>query len=363
MKLLVDARVGWGHGIGRVIANTLPRVAKLLPDWRMEALVLPDQIAAADAVFADAPNLVATPCPIRPFSLNEQRALQAYGRNHDLTWFTNYWVPLAWRGKFVVTVHDMLHLVPEYFLASRVRRALSRRTFAKVRRDAAAVMFVSRFTQQAFTQMIGTPRNGVTVTLGGDHLDYGRPKTLRERSRRLLVVAASKQHKNFPRLFEAWSRAQVPEHWTLTVISPQDMLRSSVDLTGLAAGGRRVDVRRSVTNAELAALYADTAILLMPSLYEGFGLPLLEGLLAGALCISSNAGAMVEVAEGTFVQFVNGTDLDGWIRAIEDCCSLVDDGAIDLDPVLRLNVDRARRLRWDRTAEETVAVLRQAAGD
>ena len=362
MKLLVDARTGWGHGIGRVIANMVPRVARLRPDWQVEALVQPEQTTAARAAFADAPNLRIVPCPIAPFSFGEQTGLHRYARGADLTWFTNYWVPLAWRTPFVAIVHDMLHLLPQYIPASPLKRALARQTFAKLRRDARVVMFVSRFTQAEFTRMIGQPRHlGETVTLGGDHLDYGEIRPMAGRTRRLLVVAASKKHKNFATLFEAWRQARLPGHWVLTVISPQEFMLNSIDLTTLAAGNERIDIRRSVSNGELAALYGDSAIVLMPSLYEGFGLPLLEGMLAGALCISSNAGSLVEVAQGGFVPFVNGTDLQGWIAAIEQACAMVDSGEPDLDPLLRHNIACARRFRWDETARQAAALLEAAS--
>lgn len=361
MRLLIDARVGWGHGIGRVIANTVPRIAALRPDWQIGVLVSPEAEGAASAAFVGQPNINLVSCPVPPFSMAEQMQLERYAKNYDLTWFTNYWVPLGWRGRFVATVHDMLHLIPEYFPASRAKRMLSRRTFTKVRRDAAAVMFVSRFTQQVFSQMIGKPGCGVAIPLGGDHLDYGVRVPVTQRSRRLLVVAASKKHKNFALLLEAWRCAKVADHWTLTIVSPDAMFRSSVDLDGLAGSGGRIEIQRGISNEALARLYGDSAILLMPSLYEGFGLPLLEGMLAGALCISSNAGAMVEVAQGAFVPMVNGFDQAGWTQAIEQNCGMVDSGEPDLEPLIRHNVVCAQRFAWDRTTSETVALLEAAA--
>jgi glycosyltransferase involved in cell wall biosynthesis len=360
MRLLVDARVGWGHGIGRVIANTVPLIAQLHPDWRIDALVEPADVAVAETAFAAADNVGVLSCAVSPFSLAEQTGLQRYARGYDLTWFTNYWVPLGWRTPFVATVHDMLHLIPELLPASLAQRIMARRIYSKVRRDAAAIMFVSRFTEAEFTRMIGAPAYGVVIPLGGDHLDYPVPVSVRDRSRRLIVVAASKKHKNFALLLDAWKRARVPDHWTLTIISPDAMFRSSIDLDALAGDAGRVEVRRGISNAELAALYGDSAILLMPSLYEGFGLPLLEGLLAGALCVSSNAGAMVEVAQGSLVQFVNGTDLAGWTTAVEQACRLVDRCELDLDIVTAHNLANAARFRWDTTAQEIATVLQKA---
>jgi glycosyltransferase involved in cell wall biosynthesis len=361
MKLLVDARVGWGHGIGRVVANAVPRIAGLHPEWSIDVLVGSADVTLAEQAFTGFANLAVRPCPVTPFSPAEQWRLSAYADGYDLTWFTNYWVPLRWRGRFVATVHDMLHLMPEYLPSSRAKRMLARQTFAKVRRDARAVMFVSRFTQAAFADMIGAPRCGEAVQLGGDHLDYGVLKPIAARPRRVMVVAASKKHKNFTLLLDAWRQAKVADHWMLTIISPGSALRSSIDIEGLISGVPRTEILRDLPNAVLAELYADSAILVMPSLYEGFGLPLIEGLRAGALCLSSNAGAMVEVAEGSFVQFVNGNDRIGWTAAIEAACAAVDQDNPLLDAIQRHNIAQADRLRWSETAASIARIISTAA--
>ncbi len=361
MKLLVDARVGWGHGIGRVVTNTVPRISRMHPEWSIDVLVGPDDVAQAEQVFVGHANLAVRPCPVTPFSAAEQWRLSAYADGYDLTWFTNYWVPLRWHGRFVATVHDMLHLMPEHLPSSRPKRMLARQTFAKVRRDARAVMFVSRFTQAAFADMIGAPRYGEAIQLGGDHLNYGALKPIAARPRRVMVVAASKKHKNFALLLEAWRRAKVADHWTLTVVSPGSALRSSIDIERLVADVPRTEILRDLPNAVLAELYADSAILAMPSLYEGFGLPLIEGLRAGALCLSSNAGAMVEVAEGSLVQFVNGNDPLGWTTSIEAACATVDRDDPLLDAIQCHNIVQADRLRWSETAASIARVIVMAA--
>lgn len=356
MKLLVDARVGWGHGIGRVVSNVVPRMAGLRPDWQIDVLVGPADVPLAEETFARTGNLSVLPCAIEPFTMAEQTSLERHARGYDLTWFTNYWVPLTWRGRFVATVHDMLHLIPEYFPSSATKRVLARQTFHKLRRNADAIVFVSRFTQRAFGDMIGTPRRGEVVHLGGDHLHYN-VKPIDVRKRQLLVVAASKRHKNFAMLLQAWQAANVADHWQLVIISPGSQLRSSVDVADAAARIKQTRILRDVSNDELSDLYADSTILLMPSLYEGFGLPLLEGLLAGALCISSNAGAMVEVGEGSFIQFVNGTDTAGWVASIENACASIDRGDPAIAQVVAHNVEQARRLRWADSAAAIVRVL------
>lgn len=362
MRILVDARLDWGSGIGRVVANTLPGVVRRLADARFDLLVAPDQAERARAALGAAANLRIVESDIRPFSVREQLELPRLASDYALTWFTNYWVPLRWRGRFVVTVHDMLHLEPRLFPSTRVRRIASARTFAKVRRDAAAVMFDSRFSEREFKRLIGAPTGrGTTIHLGGDHLD-GPPLNWdwRGRPKRLLAVAAAKSHKNFGMVLEAWQRASVPDHWRLTIVTPDDRLRSSVDLARMAMHGGQIDLLRGLSDADLQDLYRQSAILLLPSLYEGFGLPLLEGMRAGVFCISSTADSLVEIAEGAFIRFVPGRDLPGWTKAIEEGCKLFDRPDFDLEPILRRNYERAGQYRWSDTADRVAAVMSDA---
>lgn len=363
-NILVDARVGWGSGIGRYVANILPPVARLLAGVRLTVLVLPGDLDRAGAALDGASGITIRPCPIMPFSLAEQLRLPALARGCDLTWFTNYWVPLRWQGPFVVTIHDMLHQEPSLFPASPPKRLLSRQTFAHVAAHARAVMFDSRFTRAEFERRFGSPRAGGVVHLGIDHggWDAGDTRPLAARERRILVVASAKQHKNFALLLDAWSRAQPSENWILTIVTPDQDLRSFVDVAALSSGAGRVELVQGLDDGALAALYRRSAIVATPSLYEGFGLPLLEGLAAGALPVSSTAESLVEIAGGARVIFVNGRDVEGWAEAIERACGLVDEAAPELASLIEANRRHAVTFTWDRAARQTAAFLSDALG-
>ena len=158
---------------------------------------------------------------------------------------------------------------------------------------------------------------------------------------------------------DAWQRAQVSSEWIFTAVAPAVDQRSGIDLEALSRTDRPIDLRRGISNEELHALYGEAAIVLMPSLYEGFGLPLLEGMQAGALCVSSTAGALVEIAGGAWVQFVNGHDLPGWTQAIEEACRTIDAPTIDLEAMRAHNMQHAAQFSWMRTAEAIAQLLDQ----
>ena len=352
-RILIDARLGWGSGIGRYVTNTVPLVAGLLPYVKFDLLVGADDLASANAVAARAPNVHPIVSPLRAFSLGEQLHFPGVAKGYDLVWFTNYWVPLAFRGRYYAMVHDMLHLECNLFPASLPKRVLSYLTFRHVAKSAAAISFLSRFSQREFERRFETKAQMAVASCGMDHADWQMfdPQHPPQKERRLLVVAAAKKHKNFRIAVDAFLHAKIPPEWRLTIVTPHDKLRSSIDLHAFVESASRVDFRQGLTNAELRDLYGSTAILLMPSLYEGFGLPLAEGLQAGAICISSTAASLVEVGQGADITYCNANDLQGWIAAIETECSRSDSGEID-HIITSKNMRHASKFAWAEVAQK-----------
>ena len=363
-KILIDARLGWGSGIGRYVSNTVPLVANMLSHIRFDMFVSEGDLAAANAVAARAPNIHPIVSPLEPFSIGEQLRFPAQAKGYDLVWFTNYWVPLLFRGKHYTMVHDMLHLERDLFPASVPKRILSYLTFRHVAASASAISFLSRFSQREFERRFASQARSVVASCGIDHADWTLfdPQNPPTKERRLLVVAAAKKHKNFRIAVDAFLRAKIAPEWRLTIVTPNDKLRSSIDLAHFSESGSRVDFRQGLSNAELRALYGSTAILLMPSLYEGFGLPLAEGLQAGAICISSTAGSLIEVGQGADITFLNGNDLEAWVTAIETECRNFDEGRFD-QSISIANMRHAGQFKWDSVAHKITGLLCDVLGE
>lgn len=355
-RILVDARLPWGSGIGRYVRNIVPLVAKHMSHKHFTLLVAPGDIERAEDAIANCANITVLATTIKPFSLGEQTGLAALADDHELTWFTNYWVPLRWRGRFVATVHDLIHLDPR-FPASVVKRFAASRTFAKVRRDAEHVIFVSRFSARVFTADIGMPRASSVVHHGIDHAGIGiRGNTASERSRIALVVAAAKEHKNLPLMLEAWKQADLTD-WQLAIVTPNDDLRSSIDLVEQAGRIGNVQIHRGISDDALSALYANAGFALVPSRYEGFGLPLLEAMRAGTPVVSSTADALVEVASGALIPFVDPDDREGWVQAICDMASKCGPTNEWQQGISRHNRVIADSFTWSKAAILTAGIL------
>jgi alpha-1,3-rhamnosyl/mannosyltransferase len=182
----------------------------------------------------------------------------------------------------------------------------------------------------------------------------------------VLYLGSNKPHKNLVRLIEAWrivaSSFQLPAsgldlnlNLSLVIAGSWDArypeARHRVAELGLAD---RVVFLGPVAEAELPALYTGAELFVFPSLYEGFGLPVLEAMACGTPVVCSNVSSLPEVAGDAACQ-VNPLAVDELAAAI---------GRVLGDAALRQQMRerglaQAARFSWPRTAQETLAVYRQ----
>src|SRR5256885_4760160 len=112
-----------------------------------------------------------------------------------------------------------------------------------------------------------------------------------------------------------------------------------------------------VTDDELLELYRSAAVVVLPSLYEGFGLPVIEAMACGTPCIASDDPALVEVSGGAAVHVPRG-DTGALRTALE---TVLGDDALR-DELSRKGLERARAFRWDECATRHLEAYREAAG-
>jgi alpha-1,3-rhamnosyl/mannosyltransferase len=171
----------------------------------------------------------------------------------------------------------------------------------------------------------------------------------------VLAVGTLEPRKNLPRLIAAWTR--LPEELrsahALALVGPRGWDDEEVLAAARAAGVRLLG---RVGDAQLHALYANATAFAYPSLYEGFGLPVLEAMAAGAPVLTSLSSSLPEVA-GDAALLVDPRDTAAIAAGLERL--LRDAGLRE-----RLRVAgraRAAAFSWERTARETHALLAQLA--
>jgi glycosyltransferase involved in cell wall biosynthesis len=166
----------------------------------------------------------------------------------------------------------------------------------------------------------------------------------------ILTVGTLEPRKNLPRLLDAFTRAQVDAD--LVVVGQRGWEAASLD-RALQDGGDRIRTLGPVSDAELASLYAGAGLVCLPSLAEGFGLPVLEAMAAGAPVLTSDCSSLPEVA-GDAAVLVNPLDVDAIAQGITQ-------GFQNRELAERGRL-RAAQFSWERVARETLNVLAQRCG-
>jgi glycosyltransferase involved in cell wall biosynthesis len=243
----------------------------------------------------------------------------------------------------VVTFHDLAVLRhPASFNAWS--RHYGRVLLPRVARRADAVIAVSKFTRRELIELLTVPEEKIHVVPNGVGHPFraGGPAA---DGQYVLAVSTLEPRKNLPTLVEGFRRASL-DGWELRIVGARGWGHVRPE-------GKSVRMLGEVGDAELARLYRGAGCVAYLSLYEGFGLPVLEAMASGAPVVTSCGGACEELAADAAV-LVDALAPDaiaaGLIEAIERG-----------DELRRRGRERAAAFDWRRTAAETLCVYRKAA--
>jgi glycosyltransferase involved in cell wall biosynthesis len=282
-----------------------------------------------------------------------------------------YWSNPLWSPwPTVVTVHDVIQFVlPEY-----AWRKISRLYFGLVSRGARradAVITVSECSKQDIMKIVGLGPERIHVI--GNAVDASLYPVrdawllanVRERygvaPRFVLYFGGFDMRKNVPRLIEAYARLpeQVRREYQLVIAGRYQHLghplypdpRQTVRRLGLDGN---VIFTGQIREQDKAPLYSAATVFAFPSLYEGFGMPVLEAMACGTPVVTSNVSALPEVA-GDAGLLVNPYAPE----AIREALAELLDSAARREELARRGLERARRFTWPQVAEQTVRVYKQ----
>ena len=254
-------------------------------------------------------------------------------RGLDLLHCTTFRGPARAELPVVVTVHDLAILrFPEAF--PRWHRQYGRAGLRKVLRAASAVVTVSEFTKREVVELVGIGAERVRVVPNGVD-EMFTPVGPRAEGDYALAVATLEPRKNLALAVEAAQLAGLE----LRVVGARGW--GGVDVPGWVG---------EVPDAELAALYRGAHCVLYPSLYEGFGLPVLEAMACGTPVVTSSGTAMEEVAGGAAV-LADPASADALGAAIAEA-------ETRRDELVALGVARAAAFTWTASADAVEALWR-----
>lgn len=274
-----------------------------------------------------------------------------------------YMAPLMVSCPVVVTVHDLIpFLFPIY---SRTKSVLVKAGYRMAARKAARIITVSQNTAADVQQILGVGEERITVVHNAAR-DVFQPAgetselaVLEQKYeiRPPYIVAASARNwrtKNLEGALNVLERAQWRGARFQTVIYGAER---GIHAAGGDARWRSLDLRVTgqIAAAELAMLFRHATAFIMPSLYEGFGLPIVEAMACGCTVVTSNRGSLAEIA-GQGAQLFDPMDVAGIAEAV---AKLLTDQE-ELKKWKAAALKRAADFSWQKAAEETISVYHRA---
>jgi len=240
-----------------------------------------------------------------------------------------------------------------------MRRLYARVLFEAVRRKARVIMFDSAFTSLEFRTLVGAPRGHVDAipcgvddawftSEAGDGAPVDEPY--------FIFVGNLKPHKNVGLILEAMLGRE-DSGARLVVVGRVDGMRT-VDRSvaePLERLGKRVVMTGEISDTELHRYVRHAAALVLPSRYEGFGLPPLEAMASGTPALVSRAASLPEVC-GDAALYFDADDSTDLTRAMN---AVLHDGQLRTDLAVK-GRSRARQFQWGHTAERARRMLREA---
>ncbi len=368
MKILIDGRFIKQTGIGRYIEEMVEQV--LVLDKKNEYVLLirkKDQ----DQISLKAKNLSLLPVDIDWYNLKEQIKLAKIieKQEPDLVHFTNFNFPLRYRGKFVMTIHDLTLLHFQNIrkkgigkLKYKVRDQARRLAMRQGVKRAKLILVDCEYVKEDIAKTYHVRRNKIVVAPLAGEAAYKRARIDLEKygidKPFLFYTGNAYPHKNLERLILAFGQLTTKYllDYQLVIGGKKDDfhegLEEEVKKSGLS---ERVIFTGFVSDAELAGLYKAATLYVLPSLSEGFGLPGLEAMSYGLPVVSSNATCLPEVL-GDAAEYFNP-------RSVKDIAAVIAKVLADKELQTKLVKKGYRQIKkysWKKTAKITHEVYEQA---
>lgn len=339
------------RGIGRYVRALLPRLVAQRPGLTLTLYVKRQRDIEFLTPSFSAPELAGR---IRLGLVRDMTRCDA-----DVFWFPwNTASPTPARGAIVTTVHDIVPIVhPDPRLRGWQKNFRWRRRYANTARRSTLIMTVSQFTADEVHRMLRVPYSRMRVArLAADDFAAPAPAALEALLDELgvtrpfvLAVGAADRRKNLALLERAMPAvvAAIPDA-TLVLAGPRREVPA-------ALGEPWARTLGFVGEDQLAALYSAASVLVQPSTYEGFGLPVLEAMQLGTPVIATQTSSLPEVAgdAALYVDPENDVELAAMITQIMT------------DPALaaRLRTEslaQAARFSWAETARQVIGTFEEA---
>lgn len=267
------------------------------------------------------------------------------------TYYASQWKPKQ-DCKVITTIHDLIpEIFHQYFPGHDEHRRQKKEALAK----ADHIICVSESTRRDLFRFYDIAEEKVTVVPLGSAIGTDEQVPAPDADAYFLHVGGRYEYKNFDGLIRAFGRSKLYMRYRLVSFSSRPLEQREYQVMKEAGVPIESVVHMTGDDAKLAQCYARATALVFPSLYEGFGIPLLEAMRCRCAVITSNTSSMPEVA-GDAALYCNPNDVD----SIAEAMALVASSNELRNDLIARGSRRVAQFSWDRCAEQTFEVYRSA---
>ncbi len=281
----------------------------------------------------------------------------------QLVHFPHYNVPILYKGDFVVTVHDLTHIIFPKFMKNKIASLYAKILLKNACEKSKHIFTVSENSKKDIEKYFDIKQDKISITYDAvddkykkvdiASLKYLREKyNISEKQKVILYVGNLKKHKNLNRLLQAFSQLNDIEHIRMILVG-KDFDNENLDNIEKRLKIENYIIHTGVVNdKELVDLYNLADIFIFPSLYEGFGIPLLEAMACETIVLCSNTSSMPEVVGDAAVLF-NPYEVSDIANSIQ---SVINE-QIDSNEYIKKGIKQYRKFSWEDSNKEIIATI------
>ena len=368
MRIAFDLRRIGNPGIGRYMKSLVESVAQAAPTDDYFLIVAP----GTESLLPDAPGAERVFAGSPYYSVGEQielpRLIERYGI--DLLHAPHFVVPVRKKCRTVVTIHDTIHLIYPQDLPSFTGRVYARLMMMTAVRVADRIIALSGHAKSEIVRLLGAreakiqvvPHPGVSpeffvrhdkVTLAETRAKFGIS------GRYILYTGIFRERKNHIGLLRSFALLrQKQKDVQLVIAGPLD--KGEAILKGMAAKfgiADQVVLTRFVSNEELPALYFGASVYACPSLYEGFGLTVLEAMACGVPVVAHTGTSLPEIC-GDAALLSDATQAEKFAAALE----MALEPGMMRDSLIERGFQNVKRYSRDKCSTEVIRLYNELSG-
>lgn len=370
MRIVIDGRMYNESGIGRYIRNLIAQLQII--DQKNEYFILHLKKDYEDIVYSS--NFHKVLADFRWYGIREQIVLPRLIKSlqPDLTHFPHFNVPVFYRNKFVVTIHDLIH---QHFSMKRstthgsgiykLKHLGYKKVFKKAIDKSEVILVPSFFVKNELIKDWKVDEGKIAVTYEAvDDSIFRIVQTVNQKeftsilekyrisTPYIFYVGNAHPHKNVEGLIKTFLRLKEDYPKLKLVLAGNDhyfwqRIIKEFQYEDIIYAGL-------VSDRELVALYKNASMFVMPSLEEGFGIPILEAFACGCPVVSSDAGSLSEVG-GDAVLYFDPKN----IKDMGNKINLVLRSEKVRKELIKKGLERCNEFSWRKLAEKTLEVYSQ----